>query len=217
MRFETALKLLLLASVPSHINGQLEGDVRLVGGSSATNGRVELYHNGVWGTVCDDNFGNADAAVVCRQLGFEPNGTFDQATEKETVERAWRSRSNVTQLLTILNCIGATAIARFGGGTGQIWLDEMMCFGGESRLVECMGNSYGDHDCAHGEDVGVRCQTNPGGGSEGAIRLVGGTSANNGRVEIFHNNAWGTVCDDSFGNTDAQVVCRQLGYPSSGR
>ena len=45
----------------------------------------------------------------------------------------------------------------------------------------------------------------------GDIRLVGGTN-HSGRVEICLSEAWGTVCDNMWGATDANVVCRQLGF-----
>ena len=51
----------------------------------------------------------------------------------------------------------------------------------------------------------VRC-------NHGAIRLIGGSAVSEGRVEVCVNETWGTVCDDAFGNVDAGVVCRVLGY-----
>ena len=48
------------------------------------------------------------------------------------------------------------------------------------------------------------------------MRLVGGRNLNEGRVEICDNSEWGTICDDSWGSTDATVVCSQLRLPSSG-
>ena len=103
----------------------------------------------------------------------------------------------------------------FTDGTGQIWLAEVRCVGTESRLIDCPANPLGQHNCVHSEDAGVRCT-----GTiciQGAIRLQGG-NATQGRVEICNNNVWGTVCSNfnSWDNTDARVVCVQLGQPSTG-
>uniref|UniRef100_A0A3P9BKB2 SRCR domain-containing protein n=1 Tax=Maylandia zebra TaxID=106582 RepID=A0A3P9BKB2_9CICH len=178
-----------LMSVPSqthHAHHLRFGEVRLVNGNSSCSGRVEIFHSGQWGTVCDDAWGLVDAQVVCRQLGCG---------------RVFSAPTN----------------ARFGQGNGPIWLDEVTCTGNESKLSECQHRGFGSHNCAHSEDAGVVYSV-PSFGfllAASSVRLVNGENRCSGRVEIFNDGQWGTVCDDSWDLNDAKVVCRQLGCGSA--
>ncbi|XP_051719142.1 deleted in malignant brain tumors 1 protein-like isoform X13 [Ctenopharyngodon idella] len=98
--------------------------------------------------------------------------------------------------------VSAHSGAYFGQGSDPIWLDDVRCSGSESSLTQCSHNPFGNHNCGHQEDVGVVCLKD--------IRLVSGSDSCCGRVEILHNDQWGTVCDDAWDMNDAAVVCRQL-------
>ena len=52
--------------------------------------------------------------------------------------------------------------------------------------------------------------------NNGTLRLVGSNSTTEGRVQVYIGDQWVRVCDDGWDNTEAGVVCRQLGFGSSG-
>jgi len=96
-------------------------------GRGRSRGRVEVYIDGEWGTVCDDGWGSPAAAVVCRQLGF-PHAV--RASKKAEFGE---------------------------GTSLRILLDDVQCFGEEKTLLECAHAEVGTHNCSHEEDAGVVC------------------------------------------------------------
>ncbi|XP_029109961.1 antigen WC1.1-like [Scleropages formosus] len=275
--------------------------LRLMGGDGECAGRLEVFHGGSWGTVCDDSWGLAEAQVACRQLRC---GT---ALSGENPVPAY-----------------------FGPGSGPIWLGRLGCVGNESSLWDCPSVRFEQQDCGHKEDVGVVCSEHKllrlsegcsghtevyyngswrsgcfnymekttaavichqlGCGDKGTVdetisrlspeptgddglkcrphdsslwqcpfspwgqntctdskmakihcseadkvnspldftdcgsstyksscsghlplRLMGGADTCSGRVEVYHNGSWGTVCNHFWDLDDAAVVCRQLG------
>lgn len=55
----------------SHIILIFQAVIQLRGGKNRLQGRVEVFHSGEWGTICDDDFDENDARVVCRMHGLE--------------------------------------------------------------------------------------------------------------------------------------------------
>ena len=82
---------------------------------------MEVYHDGQWGTVCDDDsFTIVNARVVCRELGILDS--YPQPAEYNQFEE----------------------------GEGPIWLDDVYCTGSENQLSECPHAGWGGHfECSH--------------------------------------------------------------------
>lgn len=63
----------------------------------------------------------------------------------------------VCRQLGFTRATAAFSFAYFGAGTGAILLDDVTCFGTEARLDQCLSAPFGEHNCRHYEDAGVRC------------------------------------------------------------
>jgi len=124
-------------------------DVRLVGGGSAKEGRVEVCRNGYWGTICNNLWSTVDATVVCRQLGYSTSGKLEFPLIRALI-LLWSYDFSSSDVLSY-------TISPFGFGSGPIHFSQIQCNGNEQSLTYC-SNSTDVRSCDHSQDVGVRCR-----------------------------------------------------------
>ncbi|XP_008938654.1 PREDICTED: deleted in malignant brain tumors 1 protein-like [Merops nubicus] len=190
--------------------------LRLVSEGDRCAGRVELYLRGRWGTICDTEFSMDSGSVVCRQLGCgEVVSVFHQPPSG-----SGRGGNNLAKV-------------RCRGTEDHLWdcrhtrwtrrrcrqHVHIVCSGAERSTVAPTAST--DDSVPEAEDLitgSMEVSTtveSPSMLSQApsapSLRLAGGDGRCSGRVELYHNGSWGTVCDDSWDLADAKVVCRRLG------
>lgn len=164
--------------------------------------RLETLFAGTWGTVCSRGFGKDNAALLCKSLGF---------TE------------------------GGRAALNFGGGQKmppKIWLKNVECkpAGDHGDVGDCAHTRWGSTEgCTHSMDVGLCCYGDPGGaqgrregpsdfdfcpGAATDYARLSGCTHSTCRLEVKYDGEWGTVCNKGFTAKSANVVCKELGFPS---
>ncbi|XP_059212017.1 scavenger receptor cysteine-rich type 1 protein M130-like [Centropristis striata] len=243
--------------------------VRLKNGTNQCSGRVEVYHDGQWGAICDDRWGMQEAAVVCREmncgtaLSVKYKSFFGRGQDQiwlDDVECTGHEKSLAdcphrgfgehdcdhnedagvicSESVRLINgtdrCSGRVEVLHdgqwgkicnnLGKAEAEVVCKELSCglpkkyqesFNfGDSNLrgytSRCSGNVSSISQCmlqvytGRCEGVSLSCAGNP------PLRLVNGTDRCSGRVEVLHNDQWGTVCDDQWDIKDAQVVCRDM-------
>ncbi|XP_073445851.1 CD5 antigen-like [Dendrobates tinctorius] len=117
------------------------------------------------------------------------------------------SKLNSKVVCKELNCgspISAMPCGSLKKGSGTIWMNEVKCIGDEKSLNECPVSPLTKHKCFYKQDVWVTCR------EPFKIRLVDGPSRCSGRLEVYHDGLWGSVCDDLWDDRDANVTCSQI-------
>jgi lysyl oxidase-like protein 2/3/4 len=184
--------------------------LRLVGGKNFYSGRLEVFYDGEWGTICDDGWSELSADVACRTLGFDGYATGYMPVKDVP-----------------LNNISV------------IWLSYVQCSGRESRFFECIEEEqWGVENCEHTEDVGVVCYFPPpadipslplrvfcpddysGGNCTecGDAFLYDQSSCSSspevsGFVQVYYGGEWKFVDGSEWGEEEAFVFCGNIGYP----
>ncbi|PKU44389.1 antigen -like [Limosa lapponica baueri] len=169
--------------------------LRLANGNDCA-GRLEVYYNGTWGSICSNHMSQLTAITVCKHLNCGDGGEIAEGF-------------------------------RYGTGSGPTWLDHIECTEQHNSLWKCQSDPWNPQSCDNrAEETHISCTgrkeaTSPATFTEcpnstscsdrEKLRVIGGVDGCSGRVEIWHQGLWGTVCDDSWDIADANVVCRQLG------
>ncbi|CAM5081813.1 unnamed protein product [Eretmochelys imbricata] len=185
--------------------------------------RVQCAGNETRLTLCDNSTSETAQAGIAEDVGVVCSGSrrirlvngagrcagrveiYYSGSWGTVCDDAWDlSDSNVIcKQLGCGHAINATVSAHYGEGSGQIWLDDVNCSGNESDLWACPSRGWGQHNCRHKEDAGILC-------SEFTdLRLVSDSDCA-GRLEVFYNGTWGSVCSNQMSRVTPEIVCKQL-------
>ncbi|NXA57225.1 WC11 protein, partial [Nothocercus julius] len=162
--------------------------------SDGCSGRLQVFYNGTWGSVCSNSMAPSTVSLVCKQLGCGDGGFLETGLPYGKISgHTW---------LDHVEC---------GRRNSSFW----QCHSAPWNPQSCDDQREETHITCNGRRPETppvpECPNSTSCTEMEKIRVVGGEDSCSGRVEVWHRGTWGTVCDDSWDMKDAKVACRQLG------
>eukprot|EP00892_Ulva_mutabilis_P005495 jgi/Ulvmu1/3317/UM154_0009.1 len=182
-----------------------DGDLRLLDKveiNGYVTGGLQLSRDGAFGFVCN-SLRNMEADVACRELGFVGGAALPQAAFSRPLTDPERQALEAPLAVVF---------------------DSLTCTGNEATLTTCSGGDgpFRDESCGFSGAAFIACGDEVG-PDTGDLRLNDGETSDDGltelgRLEVFNEGGWGVICDRfgrirTFGEEEAQVACRALGFP----
>ncbi|RDD45648.1 Deleted in malignant brain tumors 1 protein [Trichoplax sp. H2] len=180
-------------------------------------GRVQYFYNNEQRPICSSDFTLYDAHVVCQQMGFAgaTSITSSAAFGSPLITSGMRNLKCSGYESSIFDCPGSNpnnTVACFSSYAGVYCATNNSCSSNPCTNGGTCSNKFYGYSCkCSGQFTGQNCQdaTFP---TSGSVRLVNGSNPLSGRVEVYLNNNWSTVCLNQSSIQDMKVICKQMGY-----
>ena len=184
----------------------VEKDIRIVNnkGELSYEGRLEMRYEGIWGTICSRDNDRNSAKVICRDIGYN--------------DGEWKTPPNQAGKDY---CSSFNDEDHCGAPTTRILFGKITCHRNHYTFSQCRKELPGHSICDHNFDAIIRCynenytteQRIP----DKTLRLESIKHSGNkvvGRLEIYKNASWKTICDTGFLQQSAMIACKQMRYRS---
>ncbi|NWZ60952.1 WC11 protein, partial [Haliaeetus albicilla] len=164
--------------------------------SDGCSGRLQVFYNGTWGSICSNSMTLHTVSLACKELGCGDGGSLETQLPY--------GRVSGPMWLDYVQC---------GEKTSSFW----QCPSAPWNPRSCEDPQEETYITCNGRRPEIPsiplapCPNSTSCTDRERIRAVGGEDRCSGRVEVWHRGSWGTVCDDSWDMQDAEVACRQLG------
>ncbi len=182
----------------------VDKDLRIVNdkGELAAEGRLDIRIEGKWGSICSIGNTMESASVICKNLGYKGG--------------EWKTPSNQSGRDF---CRSFKGFDYCGAEMSKIHFSKIECTNTDNHINTCNKEFANMKECSHGFDAIINC-LNENYETElpvpvGVVRLAGLVKEKEeirGRLEMFNEQKFSSICDLGFNNESANIACKQMGY-----